>query len=296
MSGTWSVIIIILVVIQVAGSLWLLQALTSNPQDEGEGDTTGHTWDEDLKEWNNPLPRWWLYLFWLTAIWLVVYLVLYPGFGSFSGVAGWTQEAQYEQEVARAEERYGDIYGAFAALSLEEMARDPDAVKLGRNLFLNNCATCHGSDARGAIGFPNLTDNAWLSDSSPAGIQNTIANGRIGVMPALGAALGEAGADAVVAYVRSLGGEQRDASLVEAGKQQYMLYCVACHAQDGTGMQALGAPNLTDNIWLHGSSDAAIRDVIVNGRTNQMPAQKEILTDDRIRTVVAYVMSLNEGS
>ncbi len=168
-------------------------------------------------------------------------------------------------------------------------------MRLGRNLFLNNCATCHGSDARGAIGFPNLTDNAWLSDSSPAGIQNTIANGRIGVMPALGAALGDQGADSVVAYVRSLSGDQRDAGLVETGKQQYNLYCMACHGADGTGMQALGAPNLTDDIWLHGGSDEVIRDVIVNGRTNQMPAQKDILTEDRIRTVVAYVLSLNEG-
>jgi cytochrome c oxidase cbb3-type subunit 3 len=295
MSGTWNIIVIALVVIQVVGALWLLQTLTSNPRDEGEGETTGHTWDGDIQEGNNPLPRWWLILFWLTAIWLVIYLALYPGFGTFSGMTGWTQAAQYEQEVARAEERYGDIFGAFAGMSLEDMAKDPDAVRLGRNLFLNNCATCHGSDARGAIGFPNLTDADWLSDSSPAGIQNTITNGRTGVMPALGAALGDEGTEAVIAYVRSLSGAQGDPALVEAGKQQYMLYCVACHGADGKGMQALGAPNLTDNIWLHGDSEEVLRDMIVNGRVNQMPGQKEVLvTDDRIRTVVAYVMSLSE--
>jgi cytochrome c oxidase cbb3-type subunit 3 len=295
MSGFWSIFVIILFVVQIVGALWLLQALTSNPIDEGEGETTGHTWDGDLDEGNNPLPRWWLILFWVTAVWTGIYLVIYPGFGSFAGITNWTSESQYEAEVARAEERFGDIFAAFADVPLTEMARDPDALRLGRNLFLNYCATCHGSDGRGARSFPNLTDNAWLGDSSPQGIQNTIANGRTGVMPALGAALGEEGTDKVVAYVLSLSGQSdADQATIAAGQQSYQTLCIACHGANGKGMAALGAPDLTDDVWLHGGSADDIRDVIVNGRLNQMPAQKDLLTEDRIRTVVAYVLSLNE--
>jgi cytochrome c oxidase cbb3-type subunit 3 len=294
MSGGWNLFVIFLVVVQIVGALWLLQSLTSNPKEEGEADTTGHTWDGDVVEGNNPLPRWWLYLFWLTAVWLVIYLIIYPGFGSFAGISEWTQENQYAEEIVKAEERYGDIYAAFAETPLTDMAKDPDAIRLGRNLFLNNCATCHGSDGRGARGFPNLTDDEWLADSSPQGIQQTVANGRIGVMPALGAALGEQGTDEVIAYVRSLSGSAGDNTLVTAGQQKYMQFCAACHGPQGRGMAVLGAPNLTNDIWLHGGSDADIRDVINAGRTNQMPAQSALLTEDRIRVVVAYVLSLGE--
>ena len=292
MSTFWSVFVIVLVLIQVVGALWLLQVFTRAPK-AAQADTTGHTWDGDLKEYNNPLPRWWLVLFWLTAVWLVIYLLVYPGFGSFPGLSGWTQQQQYEQELAAAQARYGDVYAAFADQPLASLAHNPDAVRLGRNLFLNHCATCHGSDARGAKGFPNLTDDAWIWGSAPEAIQATISNGWVGVMPAVGAALGEQGLDEVVAYVLSLSGRgQPDAATLQAGQQKFLQFCSACHGPQGQGNQLLGAPNLSDEDWLHGSSEDEIRDVILNGRQNRMPAQKDLLTADQIRTLVAFVLSL----
>jgi cytochrome c oxidase cbb3-type subunit 3 len=292
MSGFWSAFIIVLVIVQVAGALWLLATFTK-AKSATESDTTGHVWDGDLKEWNNPLPRWWLILFWVTAIWTVVYLVIYPGMGRFEGLTGWSQTGQYDVEVAESEARYGNVYAAFAGMSLSDMASEPGAIRLGRNLYLNNCSTCHGSDARGAKGFPNLTDGSWLYGGSPEAILASIANGRIGVMPALGAAMGEAGTNAVVQYVLSLsGGSSADAETLAQGQQQYMQFCVACHGPDGKGMQALGAPNLTDGYWLHGGDAETIYDIIMSGRQNQMPAQRDLLSDDRIRVLTAYVLSL----
>ncbi len=294
MSAGWNAFVIGLVLIQVLGALWLLMSLTSNPQDEGEGDTTGHTWDGDLKEYNNPLPRWWLYLFWLTAIWMLVYLVIYPGLGNIAGSLGWSQTGQYEEEIAAADARYGDIFAAFNDMTVADMAAEPEAVRLGRNLYLNNCATCHGSDARGARGFPNLSDGIWQYGGDPAVIVQTITNGRIGVMPALGAALGEGGTDEVVAYVQSLSGAgSADPAVLAAGQQKYVQFCSACHGATGQGMAALGAPDLSDDSWLHGGSAEIIRDIIMNGRQNQMPAQRDLLSEERIRVLAAYVLSLN---
>ena len=294
MSAGWNAFVIGLVLIQVVGALWLLMSLTSNPQKEGEGETTGHTWDGDLKEYNNPLPRWWLYLFWLTAAWMLGYLIIYPGLGNIAGTLGWSQTAQYEAEVAAADARYGNVFAAFTDMDVADMAADPEAVRLGRNLYLNNCATCHGSDARGARGFPNLSDGIWQYGGDPAVVVQTISNGRIGVMPALGAVLGDTGTDEVVAYVQSLSGAgSADAAVVAAGQQKYVQFCSACHGATGVGMAALGAPNLTDDTWLHGGSAEIIRDVIMNGRQNQMPAQRDLLSEDRIRVLAAYVLSLN---
>lgn len=295
MSGFWSFFIILLVVVQVVGALWLLMSLTRNPAEEGEGDTTGHTWDGDLKEYNNPLPRWWLWMFWLTAFYMLIYLVVYPGLGSFAGVTGWDQRNQYDAEVAAAEERYGDIYAAFEGMSLAAMGKDPDAIRLGRNLYLNNCATCHGSDARGARGFPNLTDGDWLYGGDPQNIQTTISNGRIGVMPALGAALGEQGTDQVVEYLLSLSGRSSDTGAAAEGQAKYMQFCSACHGPTAQGVTALGGANLSDEIWLHGGSAEDLRNIIMNGRVNQMPAQSALLSEDRIRTLVAYVLSVGPG-
>lgn len=292
MSAFWSWFVVVLVAAQVIGALWLLMIFTTTKV-PGEGATTGHTWDGDLEEGNNPLPRWWLILFWLTAFWTVVYLVIYPGLGTFEGITGWSQTDQYDAEVAAAEERYGDVFAAFAGMSVDDMAREPGAVRLGRNLYLNNCATCHGSDARGAKAFPNLTDAEWQYGGTSAAVMQTITNGRIGVMPALGAALGDDGTDAVVEYVLSLSGSSNaDADALGTGQQKYMQFCAACHGPTGQGMQALGAPNLTNDIWLHGGSAETIRDIIMNGRQNQMPAQKDLLSEDRIRVLGAYVLSL----
>ena len=294
MSSFWTAFVIVLVLANVIGALWLLQVFTKQKKtDAGAGGTTGHRWDGDLVEGNNPLPRWWLGLFWITAIFLVAYLVIYPGLGGLAGTLGWTQTRQYDDEVLAAEKKFGAVYQAFASVPLVELPRNPDAVRIGRNLFLNNCATCHGSDARGAKDFPNLTDNAWLYGGDPETIRQTITNGRTGVMPALGAALGPQGLDEVVGYVMSLSG--RDSAGQEtraAGQQKFLQFCAACHGATAEGTAALGAPNLRDDDWLHGGTEADIRDVIQNGRINTMPAQGPRLGDDRIRTLVAYVLSL----
>ena len=292
MSGFWSIYVIVLVLVTIIGSLWLLQALTTKQVDESAGEsTTKHVWDEDLEEFDNPLPRWWLYLFWLTVVYSVGYLVVYPGFGSFAGVSGWTQTGQYDQQIASANERYGDIYAAFAGVPLTELSGDPEAVQLGRNLFQNNCATCHGSDARGARSFPNLTDADWLYGGSPEQIEATISNGRNGVMPPLGAVLGDDGLSDVVAHILSL---SNAGPANENGALKFGQMCAACHGADGSGNQLLGAPRLKDDIWLHGSTEADIKAVIMQGRMNSMPPQRDHLTKDQIRTLVAYVLSLAE--
>ncbi|MDH3511648.1 MAG: cytochrome-c oxidase, cbb3-type subunit III [Gammaproteobacteria bacterium] len=292
MTTGWSLFVIALVLINVIGAVWMLQSLSKRKASDEEQSTT-HVWDEDLTELNNPLPRWWLGLYWITVIFSVVYVIIYPGFGNFSGFAGWTQTRQYENEIANADEYYGNIFAAFADMPLQAMVDDADAVKLGRNLYANYCTTCHGSDARGARGFPNLRDGSWLYGGSPEVIQASITNGRVGVMPALGAALGEQGTDEVVSYVMSLSGRGGDdAAMIATGQQKFAQICSACHGPTGTGSPALGGANLTDDVWLHGSTPEDVRDVIVNGRVNQMPAQGNLLNEDRIRTLVAYVLSL----
>jgi cytochrome c oxidase cbb3-type subunit 3 len=294
MSQGWSIYVIFLAVLTAGGCLAILTWTTKMRIDgDDESNTTGHVWDGDIVEGNNPLPSWWLYLFWLTGVFMVIYLVIYPGAGNLSGTLGWSQIDQYEEEVARADERYGDVFAVFADIPLGELADNPEAVQLGRNIYMNHCATCHGSDARGAKGFPNLTTGAWLYGGEPETIEATITNGRNGVMPALGAALGEPGLDDVVAFVMSLSGRSADAEAVNRGREKYMMMCIGCHGPTGTGMTALGAANLTDDVWLHGADKDDIRSVILNGRISQMPAQRDTLNADRIRTVVAFVLSLS---
>jgi len=293
MSTAISIFIIVLVLINVLGCIWMLLWTGKKRPEDPAADSTTHTWDGDLQEYNNPLPKWWLNMFYITVVFSVVYLVLYPGFGSFQGILGWSQTGQYDEEVATAEAKYGEVFAVFQGMPYAEMAKNPDAVALGQNQYANNCATCHGSDARGAKGFPNLTDNDWLYGGSPEAIEFSIKYGRMGVMPALGAAIGEKGVNDVIGYLRSLTGRNIDSARVAAGQQTYATLCASCHGPDATGNQALGAPNLVDEIWLHGAGDPDMRDVINNGRTNQMPAHKDLLSEDRIRVLVAYILSLS---
>ncbi len=294
MSEFWSWFVILLTVGTIIGCVWLLQAQSRRPAGSSGQDTTGHIWDRDLTEYNKPLPRWWLLLYWVTAIFGGVYLVLYPGLGTFHGIHEWTQIKEYENERSQAEARYGNVFRPLADIPLADLAANADAVRLGRNLFLNNCATCHGSDARGARGIPNLADGAWLQGNAAATIEATITTGRTSVMPAFGAAIGESGVDEVVAYLKSLARDGNAAgTAVDAGQQKYQQYCVACHGVTAQGIQAIGAPDLTDDDWLHGRAQADIRDVIMRGRINQMPAQNAVLSPDQIRVLVAYVLSLS---
>lgn len=294
MSSGISWYIIILTVLNIVGMAWLLLAVRRKPNEaDSTTDTTGHVWDGDLREYNNPLPRWWLWLFILTIVFSIGYLVLYPGMGSFKGTLGWTQESQHDRQAAANEARLQQTLAPFATQTVEQLAQNPEALTIGRNLFSNNCATCHGSDGRGAIGFPNLVDNEWLWGGSPDTIVETIGNGRVGVMAPWGEALGPKGVEDVVAYTLSLSGRSVPAGNVAIGKARYEEMCVACHGIDGKGNQALGAPDLTDAIWLHGGSPAAVRHTIELGRMNEMPAQGEWLGPVRINLLAAYVLSLH---
>lgn len=257
-------------------------------------DTTGHTWDGDLREYNNPLPRWWLWLFVLSVIFAIVYAVLYPALGNARGSLGWSQVEQWEQSQAEHEMTAQRVLAVYANRSSEELAHDPAALAIGRNLFANNCAACHGSDGRGGSGFPNLTDQDWLWGGSPELIEASISGGRMGVMAPWQEVLGEQGVDDTTAYVMSLSGREAAKGNAEAGAVHFNSYCIACHGVDGKGNSAVGAPNLTDNIWLHGGSMGAIRATIAAGRQNNMPAQADRLGELRIKLLAAYVQSLGE--
>ncbi len=274
----------------------LLLWITSRKKVAATADnTTGHVWDEDLREMNNPLPRWWMWLFIITMVFGVAYLVAYPGLGAFAGRLGWTQRGEYEAEMAKADAELQPLYARFAQMKPEDMARDPQAMAIGERLFLNNCAQCHGSDARGSKGFPNLTDGDWLHGGAPEQIHQTIHDGRIGVMPPMAAAVGSPeDVRNLAQYVLSLSGSPHDSLRASLGKSKFTA-CAACHGMDGKGNTALGAPNLTDDIWLHGWGEAAITAMINNGKTNQMPAQAGKLTDSQINVLTAYVWGLSNG-
>ena len=292
MSTTLTIVITVVTSLNVLGCGWLIWwTARSRPNEVSKGEVIDHVWDGDLQERNNPMPRWWLMLFFITIGFCFLYFLLYPSLGHFRGVLGWTKYGQYEQEMARAQQQYAPIYAAFAGRDIPDLARDPKALALGHSLFLNNCINCHGSDARGATGFPNLTDDDWLHGGTPQNIQDSIAHGREGIMPALGAALGPQGVDELVAYLLTLSGRQAPADKAEAGKARFVL-CAACHGADGKGNQVIGAPNLTDDIWLYGGSAQAIRTSIMDGRHGQMPSH-QWLGDDKIRLLAAYVYSLS---
>jgi len=257
-----------------------------------ETGTSGHVWDDDIREYNNPLPRWWMWLFYITIFWGLAYLVLYPGLGSYAGTLGWTQVKQLEEENAHAQAAYGPIYDSFAAQDVVALSTNSGALAIGQKLFLNNCAQCHASDGGGSRGFPNLTDKDWLHGGTPEAIKASITNGRTGNMPPLGAALGEEGVKNAAAYVLSLSGNAHDSIRAAKGKETFARICSACHGSEGKGNLALGAPNLTDKTWLHGSGEV-ILETISKGRVSQMPAHKDLLTPAKIHLLTAYVYSLS---
>jgi cytochrome c oxidase cbb3-type subunit 3 len=275
--------------------LLLLGTSKRKPGDQNPGaETTGHTWDGDLKEYNNPLPRWWLSVFYLSVAFAVVYLVLFPGFGSFKGLLGWSAAGQWQEQTAEANAITKREFARFDNVPVGELAKDPAAVKIGRNLFSVNCSNCHGSDARGARGFPNLTSPNLTWGHAPDDVLATISNGRQGAMPAWKAVLGDDGVEAVANYVYTLSGRPAPSpALVAAGQEKFATLCVACHGADGKGNTLLGGPNLTDEFWLYGGSLDAIRDTIANGRSNRMPAHLELLGEQRVRLLAAYVLSLS---
>ena len=260
------------------------------------GKTMGHVWDETLEEYNNPMPKWWSWLFVITVIFALVYLALYPGLGSFKGVLGWSAVGQYNAERERMDATVQPMYTKYLGMDVKALAADKQAMETGKRLYLTYCMQCHGADGRGAKGFPNLADRDWLYGGEPEQIKETLNNGRMGIMPPHA----QLGADTIkdlANYVRSLSGLPNDSVRAAKGKDAFTSAgCVGCHGMDGKGMQAIGAPNLTDKVWLYGSSEATITETINNGRQNKMPAWKAFLGDAKDHVLTAYVYSLSQGA
>jgi len=291
----WSLYITIVTLVSVAFCVWLTLVLARG-RTPGKVDTTGHRWDGDLEEYNNPLPRWWLWLFLITCIFAFAYLALYPGLGSFQGLLGWSQKNQYEREVARVDESAAPLFAKYLQQDVPTVAADPQARAMGERMYLTYCVQCHGSDARGSRGFPNLSDADWLYGGDPDTIKTTITQGRNGVMPPMATALGTADDVKNVAnHVLSLSGSRHDEAAAAAGREKFAV-CAACHGETGTGNPALGAPNLSDKTWLYGGSLATIVETIERGRSNQMPAFGEMLSPGKIHLLTAYVWSLSNGA
>lgn len=302
MSTGWSWYVIALVVLNIAGCVWLLWWTGKRRPGDPAPTDTSHVWDENLTEYNKPMPRWWINLFYLTVVFGIGYLVYYPGLGAVAGTAKWTSAREHDRDKAREDAKLAVTFGKYDGLGIDAIARDPAALRLGRAIYANNCATCHGAAAQGAIGYPDLTDDVWHWGGAPEQVLQTVVHGREGVMPPWGKVLaGMGGADAtdhVIAYLRQLGagdGAARSDYAAARGKALYEGVCAACHGKDGTGDVALGAPDLTDDVWLYGDSRASLRTTINDGRRGVMPAHGPLLGETRARVVAAYVWSLSQG-
>ncbi|HJV95168.1 MAG TPA: cytochrome-c oxidase, cbb3-type subunit III [Albitalea sp.] len=291
----WSLFIAAVTIIGLLACLLLL-VVASRRKVMASDNSTGHVWDEDLRELNNPLPRWWMILFVVTVLFAGVYLALYPGLGSMQGTLGWTSSNAYQTEQDKARIAMAPVYAKFAGMPAEALAKDPQAMAIGERLFINNCAACHGSDARGSKGFPNLTDRDWLYGGTHEKIKETITLGRQGTMPPMAAAVGSAEDVRNVAnYVLSLSGSPHNSIAAQLGQSKFAV-CAACHGADGKGNQAIGAPNLTDKTWLHGWGEDAIVAMVNNGKTNVMPAQGARLSAEQIHVLAAYVWNLSQST
>ncbi|ATC98576.1 MULTISPECIES: cytochrome-c oxidase, cbb3-type subunit III [Pseudoalteromonas] len=313
MTTFWSIWVIVLTIACLAICFGLLVWNLKNYVGVEENETCGHEFD-GIEEINNPLPKWWTIMFFATFVWGVVYLILYPGMGNFKGVLDWTssnqgvlniqeskdavianadKRVQLDKEMEAAEERFGPVFQQFAKQDIKDLATNEEALEIGQRLFSQNCAQCHGSDARGGQGFPNLTDNDWLYGGSPEAIKQTLLHGRVAAMPAWIDALGEDGVKEMTAYVLSLSGRTVNQKDAAAGQAKFAM-CAACHGMDGKGNYAFGAPNLTDNVWLYGGSQRAVEETLRNGRAGVMPAWKDILGEDKVHILTAYVYSLSQ--
>jgi cytochrome c oxidase cbb3-type subunit 3 len=315
MTTFWSIWVIVLTLACLALCFGLLVWNLKNYAGVEEGESCGHEFD-GIEEINNPLPRWWTIMFFATFAWAAVYLILYPGMGNFEGISKWTssnqgvksiaeskqavvdneaagKRVQLDQEIRNADERFGPVFQQFAKQDVKDLARNEEALEIGQRLFSQNCAQCHGSDARGGQGFPNLTDNDWLYGGSPDAIKASLIHGRVAAMPAWQDALGDQGIKEMTAYVLSLSGRTVNQKDAAAGQAKFAM-CAACHGMDGKGNYAFGAPNLTDNIWLYGGSQRAVEETLRNGRAGVMPAWKDILGEDKVHILTAYVYSLSK--
>jgi cytochrome c oxidase cbb3-type subunit 3 len=292
-SGGWSIYIAAVTIVGLLACLALL-IIASRRKVMADDNTTGHVWDEDLKELNNPLPRWWMWLFVMTVVFAGAYLALYPGLGQHPGSLKWSSTGQLQAETDKAVAAMAPVYAQYVTMDAAALAKDTKAMGIGERLFLNNCAACHGSDGRGSKGFPNLADGDWLWGSGHEVVKETIAKGRNGVMPPMAAALGgPEDVRNVAHYVLSLSDSAHDTVAASLGKPRFAA-CAGCHGANGKGNTALGAPNLTDKVWLHGWGEQAIVNIITNGKNNAMPAQAARLTPEQVHVLAAYVISLSQ--
>lgn len=294
-SSSWSYYIAAVSLTGIVFCLWLLYTQRAWLKKEVDVVDTGHVWDGNITEYNTSIPRWWTVMYLALCAYGLVYLVLYPGLGSFKGVLHYSTAAQVKADQEALQQRIAPVYEKYRAMSVDQIAADHEGRMIGQRLFLNNCAQCHGSDARGASSFPDLTDDHWLYGGEPEQIQHSITEGRHGIMPPWGSQIKPAEASDIAQYVRSLSGLAADPLQVVRGKRGFEATCIACHGAEGKGNTAIGAPDLTANVWLYGSSEASIVETIMNGRENQMPAQKGILTDDQIRMLTAWVWGLSNS-
>lgn len=293
-SSFWSYFIAITSLVGIVGLIILLIKCSSKKSgsDSDKVETMGHVWDENLEEYNNPLPAWWLYMFVLTIVWGIGYLIMYPGLGAFSGILGWSQLNQLEAEMQYAEETYGPIYKKYQDTDLVSLSKDETALKIGERLYASYCTTCHGSDARGARGYPNLRDDDWLFGGEPENIKVSIMKGRKAFMPAWETVLSENDIFDVTSYVEQLSGRIVDSLHASKGKEVFNINCAACHGLEGKGNSMMGAPNLTDDIWLYGGSQKKIIESIIQGRNGIMPAHEEFLGEAKVHILSAYIYSL----
>lgn len=295
LSSFWSLWISVIVMGSIIGSAWLLYATRKSQTTDSETEKTmGHAFD-GIEEYDNPLPKWWLYMFVATIIFALAYVVLYPTLGNFQGVLNWSSANQWEKEVKSADDKYGPVFAKFADMSIEEISKNPEALEIGQRLFSNNCAVCHGSTAKGSYGFPNLTDSDWLYGGEPQTIEQTILGGRQGNMPAKGLKpdMSASEMDDLVNYLLSFSNRAKDEASVARGQELFGQACAACHGPDAKGMHALGSANLTDGVWLYGGSPEQIRQTIERGRGGVMPAQEDRLGKDKVHILAGYVYSLS---
>jgi len=295
-SQFWEWFIIVPTVGGILGCFVLIIWLSKkSPEPDAKVETMGHVWDGDLEEFNNPLPMWWLNMFYLTLVFSIIYLILYPGLGSYAGILGWSDSKQYEQEMEDAKARYQPIFAKYQDVPVVELVKKPEAVKMGHHLFMTYCTTCHGSDAGGVRGFPNLRDGDWLYGGAPNTIKMTITNGRQGMMPTAvqNGLQNEADIDNVVQYLLKLSERKHDSAIAIEGEKVFKRICFVCHGMNGKGMQAMGAPNLTDNVWLYGGSETILKETITKGRQGRMPAHGEFLGEAKIHLLTTYVYSLS---
>ena len=299
MSTGWSWYVIALVALNIGGCAWLLWWTAKRRPGDPKPEDTSHVWDGDITEYNKPMPKWWINGFFLSIAFGIGYLFWFGGWGDFKGLGGWSSKAEYTRDKQAADARLEETFRQYAGQPIDLIARDPYARKLGKAIFANTCATCHGSTARGATGYPNLTDDVWKWGGTPDDILHSVQQGRDGVMPPWGTVLtgmgGPTAVDQVVAYVRTIGKPEnlRNNFMASQGKALYDGVCVACHGADGKGNQQLGAPDLTDDVWLYGDSSESLRKTIADGRHGIMPPHLPILGDTRTRLVAAYVWSLS---